>query len=43
MPIDFPDDPSGYDISNPFVVGDQRWYWDGSVWRTVIADGPIGH
>ncbi len=42
MPIDFPDDPTGYNPSNPFVVGDQRWYWDGFVWRTVLANGPIG-
>jgi hypothetical protein len=42
MPIDFPDDPTGYGQSTPFVVGDQRWYWDGYVWRTVLADGPIG-
>jgi hypothetical protein len=42
MPIDFPNDPSGYDESNPFVVGTQRWYWDGSVWRTVLQDGPVG-
>ena len=42
MPIDFPNDPSGYDEVNPFVVGTQRWYWDGSVWRTVLQDGPVG-
>lgn len=42
MAIDFPDNPAPYDQSNPFVVGDQRWYWDGSVWRTVLADGPQG-
>jgi hypothetical protein len=40
--IDFPNDPSGYDSNNPFVVGNQRWYWDGYVWRTLVADGPIG-
>ena len=42
MPIDFPDDPTGYTESSPFIVGSQRWYWDGSVWRTVLADGPVG-
>lgn len=42
MAIDFPNDPTGYDQSNPFVVGDQRWYWDEFVWRTVLADGPVG-
>jgi len=42
MPIDFPDDPTGYTESSPFAVGTQRWYWDGSVWRTVLQDGPIG-
>ena len=42
MPIDFPDIPEPYTAPNPFVVGDQRWYWDGSVWRTVLADGPVG-
>jgi hypothetical protein len=42
MAIDFPDDPTGYTNSNPFIVGDQRWYWDGFVWRTVLADGPVG-
>jgi hypothetical protein len=40
--IDFPDVPGPYDSSNPFVVGDQRWYWDGFVWRTLLADGPVG-
>jgi hypothetical protein len=42
MPIDFPDDPTGYTESSPFVAGTQRWYWDGYVWRTVLQDGPIG-
>ena len=42
MPIDFPDDPTGYTSGSPFSVGDQRWYWDGYVWRTVLQDGPIG-
>jgi hypothetical protein len=42
MPIDFPNDPTGYTELNPFVVGNQRWYWDGSVWRTVLTDGPVG-
>jgi hypothetical protein len=42
MAIDFPDDPTGYTNGNPFIVGDQRWYWDGFVWRTVLADGPAG-
>ena len=42
MPIDFPNDPTGYDELNPFSVGTQRWYWDGFVWRTVLQDGPVG-
>ena len=42
MPIDFPDDPPGYTSGSPFSVGDQRWYWDGYVWRTVLQDGPAG-
>ena len=42
MPIDFPNDPTGYTESSPFVVGTQRWYWDGNVWRTVLQDGPVG-
>jgi hypothetical protein len=42
MPIDFPDDPTGYTSVSPFSVGDQRWYWDGYVWRTVLQDGPAG-
>jgi hypothetical protein len=39
MPIDFPNSP---ELNETFTVGDQRWYWDGSVWRTVLADGPVG-
>lgn len=42
MPIDFPNDPTGYTSASPFAVGDQRWYWDGYVWRTVLQDGPVG-
>jgi len=42
MAIDFPNNPAGYTEFNPFVVGTQRWYWDGSVWRTVLQDGPVG-
>jgi hypothetical protein len=42
MPIDFPNDPSGYTSESPFIVGNQQWYWDGTVWRTVLAAGPQG-
>ena len=42
MAIDFPNDPTGYDVNNSFVVGNQRWYWDGFVWRTLVSDGPQG-
>ena len=42
MAIDFPNDPTGYDVNNPFIVGLQRWYWDGAVWRILVSDGPVG-
>lgn len=42
MPIDFPNSPA---LNELFTVGDQTWYWDGSVWRisnTQGATGPTG-
>jgi hypothetical protein len=37
--IDFPDSPA---LNEPFTVGDQTWYWDGTVWRIAAAQGPEG-
>lgn len=42
MPIDFPNDPTGYTELNPFYAGGQSWYWDGSVWRLTVTTGPVG-
>lgn len=39
MPIDFPNSPAVNDL---FSAGDQLWYWDGSVWRISVAQGPVG-
>lgn len=39
MPIDFPNSPT---LNQLFSAGDQLWYWDGSVWRLSVAQGPIG-
>ena len=39
MPIDFPNSPT---LNQLFSAGDQLWYWDGSVWRISVAQGPIG-
>jgi hypothetical protein len=37
--IDFPNSPA---LNEPFTVGDQTWYWDGTVWRISSAQGPQG-
>ena len=42
MAIDFPDNPTPYTESNPFFVGIESWYWDGSVWRKTVTAGPVG-
>ena len=39
MPIDFPNSPT---LNQLFSAGDQLWYWDGSVWRISVAQGPVG-
>ena len=39
MPIDFPNSPT---LNQTFTVGDQTWYWDGSVWRISMAQGATG-
>jgi hypothetical protein len=38
-PIDFPNSPT---LNQLFSAGDQLWYWDGSVWRISVAQGPVG-
>lgn len=37
--IDFPNSPA---LNEPFTVGDQTWYWDGTVWRISSAQGATG-
>jgi hypothetical protein len=39
VPIDFPNSPT---LNQTFTVGDQTWYWDGSVWRIRGAQGVTG-
>lgn len=39
MPIDFPNTPA---LNETFTVGDQTWYWDGTVWRISSAQGATG-
>ena len=39
MPIDFPNSPT---LNQTFTVGDQTWYWDGSVWRISMSQGATG-
>lgn len=37
--IDFPNSPV---LNELFTVGNQTWYWDGSVWRINEAQGETG-
>jgi hypothetical protein len=39
VPIDFPNSPA---LNEVFTAGTQSWYYDGSVWRTVLTAGPAG-
>ncbi len=39
MPIDFPNTPT---LNQQFTVGQTTWYWNGSVWRLLVAEGVQG-
>lgn len=39
MAIDFPDSPL---VNEEFTVGTTTWYWTGSVWRLLVAQGIQG-
>ena len=39
MAIDFPDNPT---VNQEFTVGTTTWYWTGSVWRLLVAQGIQG-
>ena len=39
MPIDFPDTPT---TGQQFTAGDTTWYWTGTVWKLLVAQGIQG-
>jgi hypothetical protein len=39
MAIDFPDEPL---VNEEFTSGTTTWYWTGSVWRLLVAQGIQG-